>query len=83
MSAQAQPQLFSAIVYPRHRKVACVLLQAVYGGDSSVPTKFWETSQWQLHPLDNEKPYMAKLTASDWKLLSEAWLDEDREQQRK
>lgn len=82
MSSQAQPQLFQAVVYPRNRKVACVLLQAVYGGDSSVPSKFWDTSQWQLHPPD-EKPYMAKLTKDEWKLLSEAWLDEDREQQRK
>lgn len=38
------------------KKVGCVLLQAVMGGDSSIPQRI-DTKHWLLHPTDDMKLY--------------------------
>lgn len=53
------------IIYPESRKVACVLLQAVYGANSSV-AHYFDTALWELSP-PQEAPKGFDLTPEKWR----------------
>lgn len=61
---------YRAVVYPEQKKIACVLLQAVFGGDSIVPQAF-DTKHWAVSPLPNPKPFTD--TGANWMKLAERW----------
>lgn len=63
--------LLKAVIYPDAKKVGCVLLQAIYGGNSTVPSLFFEGKQWATAPLPNPRPCSA--TPAQWRWLAKRW----------
>lgn len=63
--------MLKAVIYPDDKKIGCVLLQAMYGGDSSVPSLFFDNDLWALSPMKNPRPCSA--TAEQWRWLAKKW----------
>ena len=55
--------------------IACVLLQAVYGGNSHVPSQFFDTKLWAVAP-PKEKPVLVSGTNEQWETLAKKWAAE-------
>lgn len=66
----AEPS-YKAVIYPKSKKIACVLLQAIYGGNSHVPHLF-DTRLWAVAP-PKEKPVGVSGTKKEWEELADAW----------
>ncbi len=62
--------LLRAVIYPDSKKIGCVLLQAIYGGNSFVPQMF-DSKLWALAPLDNPRPVSG--TQAQWQWLADLW----------
>ncbi len=62
--------LLKALIYPKDHKIACVLMQVIYGGSSQVPQLF-DTRFWETAPREGEVP--AAGTAAQWRWLAKKW----------
>lgn len=71
--------MMSAVIYPKQKKVACVLLQAVYGGDRRVPHMF-ATDLWAVYPEEGAVGFTD--TRENWQKLADQWNKEHYEQRR-
>jgi hypothetical protein len=60
-----------AFINPKSKKIACVLLQAVLGGDSHIPSRFFDTSVWEVASTDGMIPMHG--TIAEWKKLGDMW----------
>jgi hypothetical protein len=56
-----------AVYNPETGKVACVLLQAVYRGDLSIPQLF-KTEDWELGPVEGQRMFNA--TKEQWEFIA-------------
>lgn len=57
------------------RKPACVILQAVMGGNSSVAGRLFTANSWLVNPTPDMKTYRAPL--SEWKRVAKIVNDEN------
>lgn len=62
----------AAAIYPDLKKIACPLLQAIYGGNGNVPSRFFDTELWQLHPIE-QLPVLMVATNEQWAELAKRW----------
>lgn len=69
------PRTYRGIIYPKTKQVACVLLQALYGGDSQV-AHFFPSRLWAVAPPPNDKPTPVQGTAAEWTELVARWTKE-------
>lgn len=67
----AEPRQIKAVIYPKSKKIACVLLQAVYGGNSHVCHLF-DTRLWAVAP-PKENPVGVSGTKKEWERLASEW----------
>lgn len=70
MPEPQEEHLLKAIIFPEAKKVGCVLLQALVGGDSAVCNLF-ETDAWEVTTLDGAKPVAG--TQDQWERLAKKW----------
>lgn len=68
---------FDGVVYPKTKKIGCVLLQSIFGGQSALCSLF-DTVAWETGDTKNAK--MAKLTMSEWKRLASHYNNHHREE---
>jgi hypothetical protein len=74
--AKAGDAMVNAVIYPESKKVACVLLQAVYGGSSYVPQLF-DTKFWAVAPMPGARACSA--TIEQWRWLADHWASPNKE----
>lgn len=72
-----EPRQIKAVIYPKSKKVACVLLQVIYGGSRHVPMLF-DTKLWAVSPPE-EKPVGVSGTKEEWEKLANVWKKETQE----
>jgi hypothetical protein len=63
---------FRAVIYPESKQIACVLLQAVYGADPYVPSRYFDSKIWAVSP-PTEKGLMVSGTDDEWRELARRW----------
>lgn len=64
---------YAAVLYPETKQIGCVLLQAIYGGESIVASLFFDSAQWAVAPPQGVKPTMVRGTEAQWKKLASDW----------
>jgi hypothetical protein len=60
----------TAVIYPESKRIACALLQAMYGGDIAIPRLF-DTRLWQ--PLPMQGGVAVSGTMDEWRMIAERW----------
>ena len=64
-----------ALINPKRQKIACVLLQAAVGGNSRIPSRFFDTEVWETNTLKGFIPMHG--TIEEWKQLALRWNPKD------
>lgn len=63
--------LIRCLIYPEEKKIGCVIVQAIAGGDSKIPGIFL-TEHWKLTP-QKEGGVMMNATQEQWQALADKW----------
>lgn len=61
-----------AVIYPEQKKIACVLLQTIFGGNSHIPSRYFDSDIWELSP-ETPGAQMFFGTAEQWQQLGNKW----------